>query len=142
VILEGEATAPEIRFTSVPELPEDEVLARLIFRRSLTSLSPFQAAQLAMSVATLTGRADGGILGRAREAIGLDDLDFVTDEEGETALRAGRYITDNVYTDVTVDTAGRGEVSINLDLTQSITVRGRTDTEGRTAVGVFFERDY
>jgi translocation and assembly module TamB len=153
VILEGEATAPEIRFTSVPELPEDEVLARLIFRRSLTSLSPFQAAQLAMSVATLTGRADGGILGRTREALGLDDLDFVTDEEGETAVRAGRYITENVYTDVTVDSAGRGEVSINLDLTQSITCAGApiprgarrwacsssaiTEARGRGAAGVF-----
>lgn len=142
IILEGEATAPEIRFTSVPELPEDEVLARLIFRRSLASLSPFQAAQLAMSVATLTGRADGGILSRTRDALGLDDLDFTTDENGGTAVRAGRYISDNVYTDVTVDSAGRGEVSINLDLTSSVTLRGRTDTEGRTAVGVFFERDY
>ena len=142
IILEGEATEPEIRFTSVPELPEDEVLARLVFRRSLASLSPFQAAQLAMSVATLTGRADGGILGRTRAALGLDDLDFTTDENGATAVRAGRYITENVYTDVTLDAAGRGEVSINLDLTSSVTVRGRTDTEGRTAVGVFFERDY
>ncbi len=142
IILEGPATEPEIRFTSVPELPEDEVLARLIFGRSLDSLSPFQAAQLAMSVATLTGRADSGVLGRTREALGLDDLDIVMDDNGETAVRAGRYIAENVYTDVTVDSAGRGEVSINLDLTQSITVRGRTDTEGRTAVGVFFERDY
>ena len=142
IVLEGEATSPEIRFTSVPELPEDEVLARLIFRRSLASLSPFQAAQLAMSVATLTGRGDGGVLARTREALGLDDLDITTDAEGDTAVRAGRYISENVYTDVTVDAAGRGEVSINLDLTPSITVRGRTDTEGRSAVGVFFERDF
>ena len=142
IVLEGAATEPEIRFTSVPELPEDEVLARLIFRRSLTSLSPFQAAQLAMSVATLTGRADSGILGGAREALGLDDLDFTIDDEGAPGVRAGRYIAENVYTDVTVDSAGRGEVSINLDLTPSITLRGRTDTEGRTAVGVFYERDY
>lgn len=140
--LEGEVMEPEIRFTSVPELPQDEVLARLIFRRSLASLSPFQAAQLAMSVATLTGHAEGSFMTRARQTLGLDDLDVITDAEGETALRAGRYLTDNVYSDLTVDSAGRGEVSINLDLTRSITLRGRTDTEGRTAVGVFFERDY
>ena len=140
--LEGEALEPEIRFTSVPELPQDEVLARLIFRRSLASLSPFQAAQLAMSVATLTGHADGGMLTRARQTLGLDDLDVITDEEGETAVRAGRYLSENLYSDITVDSAGRGEVSINLDLTPSFTLRGSTDTEGRTAVGVFFERDY
>lgn len=142
IVLEGEALEPEIRFTSVPELPQDEVLARLIFRRSLASLSPFQAAQLAMSVATLTGHAEGTFLTRARQSLGLDDLDVITDAEGETALRAGRYLTENVYTDITVDSAGRGEVSINLDLTPSVTLRGRTDTEGRTGVGVFFERDY
>jgi len=142
IVLEGEALEPEISFTSVPELPQDEVLARLIFRRSLASLSPFQAAQLAMSVATLTGHAEGAFLARARQSLGLDDLDVTTDAEGETALRAGRYFTENVYSDISVDSAGRGEVSINLDLTQSITLRGRTDTEGRTAVGVFFERDY
>lgn len=142
IVLEGEALEPEISFTSVPELPQDEVLARLIFRRSLASLSPFQAAQLAMSVATLTGHAEGSFMTRARQTLGLDDLDVTTDAEGETALRAGRYFTENVYSDISVDSAGRGEVSINLDLTQSITLRGRTDTEGRTAVGVFFERDY
>ena len=142
IILEGEALEPEIEFSSVPELPEDEVLARLIFRRSLASLSPFQAAQLAMSVATLTGHADGSFLTRARQSLGLDDLDVTTDADGNTALRAGRYVTENVYSDVSVDSAGRGEVSINLDLTPSITLRGRTDTEGRTGLGVFFERDY
>ena len=142
VVLEGAADEPEIRFTSVPELPEDEVLARLIFRRSLASLSPFQAAQLALSVATLTGHAESSFMSRARQSLGLDDLDVTTDAEGNTALRAGRYLSENVYTDLSVDSAGRGSVSINLDLSPSVTLRGRADTEGRSAVGVFFERDY
>ncbi|MGY6534532.1 MAG: translocation/assembly module TamB domain-containing protein [Pararhodobacter sp.] len=142
IILEGEADALNIRFESSPELPEDEVLARLIFRRSLTSLSPFQAAQLAMSVATLTGFSDNSFLSRTRAALGLDDLDLTTDADGTTAVRAGRYIGERVYSDVSVDSTGRAEVSINLDLTQSLTLRGRTNTEGRTGLGVFFERDY
>lgn len=142
VIVEGEATAPEIRFASTPELPQDEILARLVFRRALSNLSPFQAAQLALSVATLTGMADNSIIGRTRTALGLDDLDFTTDAAGTTALRLGRYVNERVYTDVQVDTTGRGQVSINLDLTPSVTLRGRTNTEGRSAVGIFFERDY
>lgn len=142
IIVEGEVLEPDIRFTSVPELPQDEVLARLIFRRALSSLSPFQAAQLAMSVATLTGHAEGTFLTRTREALGLDDLDVTTDADGNTALRAGRYLSENVYTDLSVDSAGRGEVSINLDLSPSVTLRGRTDTDGRSGFGIFFERDY
>lgn len=142
VTLSGEANAPAITFSSVPSLPEDEVLARLVFGRSLTQLSPFQAAQLGLSVATLTGRADNSVLSRTRTALGLDDLDFTVDEDGNTALRAGRYLTEQVYTDLSVDTAGRGEVSINLDLTDSVTLRGTADSDGGSSLGVFFERDY
>lgn len=142
VTLSGQASSPQIVFSSVPELPQDEVLARLIFRRSLSSLSVFQAAQLALSVATLTGAADNSILSRSRQAMGLDDLDFTTDEAGNTALRAGRYVTERVYTDLSVDSAGRGEVSINLDLTPDVTLRGRVDTAGSSGVGLFYERDY
>jgi Uncharacterized protein conserved in bacteria len=142
VTLSGQADSPEISFSSVPALPEDEVLARLIFRRALTSLSAFQAAQLAMSVATLTGRADDSILSRTRAAMGLDDLDFTVNDEGATQLRAGRHIGERVYTDVSVDSTGQGEVTINLDLTDSITLRGRADTSGGSGLGLFFERDY
>ena len=142
VTLAGQADAPEITFSSVPELPQDEVLARLVFGRSLTSLSPFQAAQLALSVATLTGRAENSILSRTRAAMGLDDLDFTVDPEGNTRLRAGRHIGDRVYTDISVDNTGQGEVTINLDLTPSIRLRGRADSDGGSGLGIYFERDY
>lgn len=142
IILEGLATEPEIRFTSVPELPEEEVVSRLIFGRDLGSLSAFQAAQLASALATLSGRSSGGLMTNLRESFGLDDLDVTTDSDGTAALRAGRYITENIYTDVVVDSEGSSEVSINLDLTSDITVRARTAADGKTGLGVFFERDY
>lgn len=142
IILEGPAIEPEIRFESVPELPQDEVLARLLFGRGLATLTPFQAAQLGMSVATLTGRSESSIFDRTRQALGLDDLDFSTDADGNTAVRAGRYIGERVYADVGVNSAGRSEVTIQMDLSPSLTVRGRADSEGRSSVGIFFERDY
>jgi len=142
IILEGPADGPEIRFESVPQLPQDEVLARLIFGRALASLSPFQAAQLAMSVATLTGRSESNFLDRTRTALGLDDLDVSTDADGNTALRAGRYIGERVYADVGVNSAGRSEVRLQLELSPSLTLRGRTDSAGRSSLGVYFERDY
>lgn len=142
VILEGPVDGPEIRFVSVPELPQDEVLARLLFGRALSSLTPFQAAQLGMSVATLTGRSESSLFDRTRQALGLDDLDLTTDADGTTTVRAGRYIGERVYADVGVDSAGRSQVTIQLDLSPSLSVRGRTDTTGRSSVGIFFERDY
>jgi len=57
-------------------------------------------------------------------------------------VRLGRYLTEQIYTDVEVSPQGASEVSINIDLTSSLTARGRIDSEGRAGVGLFFERDY
>lgn len=142
IIVEGQASEPRIRFLSDPDLPEDEVLARLLFGRGIDTLSPLQAAQLASAVATLAGQGGEGIVSRLRRNFGLDDLDVTTDDDGNVAVRAGAYLSDNVYTDVTVGGAGEAEVNLNLDLTPSITVKGGVDSEGETGLGVFFERDY
>ncbi len=141
IVLEGRADSPEIRFESTPELPQEEVVSLLLFGRGFESLSLFQAAQLASSLATLSGRSEG-VLERLRQNVGLDDLDVRTDEDGETAIRLGRYLTENIYTDVEVSPQGRSEVSINIDLTPALSARGRVDNEGRASVGLFFERDY
>ncbi|WP_343080430.1 translocation/assembly module TamB domain-containing protein [Ostreiculturibacter nitratireducens] len=140
--IEGPATEPEITISSAPELPEEEILALLLFGRDLTTLSPFQAAQLASAVATLAGKGGAGIVGRLRQGFGLDDLDVVTDEQGGTAVRVGKYLTEKLYTDVTVGSEGKSEINLNLDVTPRVTARGTLDSEGDTSVGIFYERDY
>ena len=142
VILDGPASSPEISFTSSPELPEDEVLAQLLFGRNLSSLSALQALELANAVATLAGRRGIGILSRLRDSFGLDDLDVSQTEDGGTAVRAGKYISENVYSDVVVESGGRAEINLNLDVTSDITARGSVDNTGNSSLGVFFERDY
>ncbi len=142
VIVQGLAAAPEITFTSQPELPEDEVVARLLFDKGIENLSPLQAAQLASAVATLAGKGDEGVVSKLRQKVGLDDLDVTGDGEGGVGVRAGKYLSDDLYSDVTVDSAGNAEVSINLDLSKSVTVRGSASSTGSTGLGVFFERDY
>lgn len=141
IVVSGPADNPDIQFLSEPDLPEDEVLARLIFGRGIQNLSPLQAAQLAASVATLTGGGDG-VLGRLRSGIGLDDLDVTSDGEGNAAVRAGAYLSDNVYTDLTVGSDGSAEIELNLDLTPSVTVTGRTNNDGESGIGIFYERNY
>lgn len=143
ITLAGPADNPEIAFTSVPELPQDEVLARLFFGRGIETISPLQAAQLASAVATLAGGGSGdGVLGGLRRGVGLDDLDVTSSEVGVTTARAGKYVTERVYTDVEVGSDGRSTVSINLDVTDNLRARGRVNTESEGAVGLFFERDY
>ncbi|MBM9596205.1 translocation/assembly module TamB domain-containing protein [Roseitranquillus sediminis] len=141
VVIEGPINEPEITFLSEPELPEDEVLARLLFGRGIEEISPLQAAQLASAVATLAGRGPG-VIERLRQNFGLDDLDLTTTEDGAAGIRAGRYLSENIYTDLTVDSEGDTSINLNLDLTDSVTVKGGVDNAGGSSLGIFFERDY
>lgn len=142
VVVDGPADAPTISFSSNPELPEEEVVARLLFGRGMTSLTPLQAAQLASAVASLTGRGDGGVVDRLRKNFGLDDFDVSASESGAAEVRAGKYISENAYVDLKVDSEGKSEVSLNLDVTDSVTVRGRAGADGAAGLGVHYERDY
>lgn len=142
IIIDGEVRDPEITFESSPELPQEEVLSQLLFGRGLDNISPLQAAQLANAIAVLAGRGGDGIIGNLRESAGLDDLDLTTDDDGNVQVRAGRYISENVYTDVAVDADGTSTINLNLDLTNSLRARGSVGSDGTSSVGVFFERDY
>jgi translocation and assembly module TamB len=141
VVLSGRHQRPDIRFESSPELPEDEIVSRLLFGRGIENISAFQAAQLASSVATLTGSGGEGLLGNLRKGFGLDDLDVTTNDAGQAQLTLGTYIADNLYTDVSVSD-GRTELEINLELTPSITVTGSTADNGDSSIGIRFERDF
>jgi translocation and assembly module TamB len=141
VVLSGNISDPDFRFESSPELPEDEIVSRLLFGRGIENISAFQAAQLASSVATLTGSGGEGLLGNLRKSFGLDDFDVTTNADGQAQLTLGTYLADNLYTDVSISD-GRTELDINLELTPSITVRGSTADDGDSSIGIRFERDY
>jgi len=139
----GSASDPEISFSSEPSLPEDEVLAQLLFGRSVSNLSPVQLLQLADAAASLAGGpSDSGVFANLRDGLGLDDLDLQTDAQGNAAIRAGRYISSNIYTDLTIGADGDTDLSLNIDLTPDITARGSVSSDGESGLGLFFERDY
>ncbi|MBE2276640.1 MAG: translocation/assembly module TamB domain-containing protein [Rhodobacteraceae bacterium] len=142
VSITGPATAPVVTFSSDPEMAQEEVLAWLLFGRGLDTISAFQAAQLASAVATLAGRGGEGIVGRLRKGFGLDDLDFQTDASGSASLSAGKYISEKVYTEVSVGQDGNTRINLNLDVRPGVTVKGRVDSDGDSGIGVYLEKDY
>ena len=142
VLIEGPANDPLVTFTSSPDLPQEEVIARLLFDRGLENLTAFQAIQLAGAVATLAGRGGEGVIGNLRRKAGLDNLDVKTDAVGNTAVTLGKYLSDKVYTEVTVDQGGKSAISLNLDIASHITLKGHVDSDGQTGIGVFLQKDY
>jgi len=143
VTIDGPATDPVVRFTANPDLPEEEVLARLLFGQGLQNLSAFQAAELAGAVASLAGRGGDGLLARLRRGTGLDNLDVQTDDAtGAASVTAGKYLTEKIYTEVTVDEDGESRIDLNLDLSRHITLKAGSGSDGNSGIGIFLEKDY
>lgn len=141
VLIEGPANDPKVSFTSNPELPEEEVLARLLFDRGLDTMTAFQAIQLAGAVASLAGKGGEGIVGNIRKRAGLDNLDVTSDAAGATTVTVGKYISEKVYTEVEVQ-QGKSSISLNLDVAPHITLKGQVGSDGQTGIGIFLQRDY
>jgi translocation and assembly module TamB len=142
VTVRGRVSDLQITFSSQPELPQDEVMARLIFNRSISELSPLQVARLAAAAAELAGGSNSSLLDSLRKSTGLDDLDVVTDSQGNAGVRAGRYIRDNVYLGVEAGAAGKTKGTINLDITPNLKAKGSVGSDGDSGAGLFFEKDY
>lgn len=140
VELQGTASNLRVTFSSNPELPEDEVLAKIIFGRNLADLSPAQILKLVSIAAELTGGNSPSLVDGLRKSTGLDDVDIVQDDQGNAAVKVGKYISDNVY--LGVQAGKETEATINLDITDSLTARGSVGSDGNSKLGIFFEKDY
>lgn len=146
----GSAAAPDIAFSSVPELPQDEILARLLFDRPVAQLSPFQIAQLGAAVAGAAGLTGGGegLLGRIRRALALDRLAVGSERQGEAeaaaTLEGGRYVADGVFVGVTQGAqGGPPRVGVQIDLLPRLRLEGRTGgAEGGGRLGLTYEVEY
>ena len=64
------------------------------------------------------------------------------DATGNTELTLGKYLSDKIYTEVTVDQGGESSISLNLDVSKSITLKGHVDSDGGTGLGIFVQKDY
>lgn len=143
ITVSGPANNPRFDFSSVPALPQDEVLARLIFGRSMSNLSPLQIAQLADAAASLAGGGTSSLLTSLRNQLGVDDLDIRTNDDGSTSVSAGKYLNDRTYFSLEKgDKAGSGKARIDLDVGKGVKLRGEASDGGEAKGGIFYEREY
>ncbi|HEY8066387.1 MAG TPA: translocation/assembly module TamB domain-containing protein [Methylosinus sp.] len=140
----GPASLPSFSFSSTPELPQDEVLSRLLFAKASGSLSAFQAVQLATALAQFSGAGTGvDAFEKMRKALGVDSLDLEAGGSSGPTVGASRYISDNIS--VGVRTGAKPEqtaVSVGVDVTKNVRVKGETKVDGKSSVGVGVEWEY
>lgn len=156
----GYASAPKITLSSSPDLPQDEILAHLLFQQSAKQLTPLQLAQIAQAIAAFGGHGFDP-LGALRKGIGLDRLAVgsttggASGSETQTTVEAGKYVARNVYVGARQNLSGGTQVQVQVDLTKRLkaqatlsTGTNATATTGNAAqdngssVGLSYEFEY
>lgn len=143
--VDGPATDPKLRLSSEPELPEDEVLARLLFNRELSEIGAVEAAKLALALNKLRGGGGGfDAFGEIRNALNIDTLDIVGGEDAaDSKVKAGKYLSDDVYFEVergAADESGRAKVEI--EVLPNISIEADTGEDASGGVGLKWRFDY
>lgn len=146
VTISGTATNPEISFSSPDGLPQDEVLAQVLFGKSSGKLSAIEAVQLAETIAALSGKlgSGGGITGFVRDTLGVDVVSASTNEQtGESEVSVGKYVSDNIYVGVDQGTQSGGtRAKVQIELTPNISVESEMGQSTDSSVGIFWKWDY
>jgi translocation and assembly module TamB len=153
----GYADAPTITLSSIPEMPQDEILSRLLFGVSVTQLSSLQLAQIGAALATMGGVGGGGHfnpINAVQRKLGLDRLAIgggssnagaVTGGAGETSnaatIEAGRYVSRRVYIGGKQSTNGSTQAQVQIDLTKSLKLQTTLGTGGGTVQGATPQND-
>jgi translocation and assembly module TamB len=139
----GSAREPQFAFTSDPDLPQDEVLSRLLFAKASGGLSPTQALQLAQVAAQFSGGGDDGVFESLRRSLGVEGLDISLGAEGGPTVGISRAISDRVSIGVKAGASTeQSGVSVDIDVTRRIRVQGEVGATGNTSVGVGAEWEY
>ena len=145
VTVRGNASMPDITFSSVPALPEEELLARLLFGGSITNLSATDALQLGAAVASLRGGSGTGPINQLRDAIGLDRLRIVPADpalDRGTAIALGKNFGRKFYVEIITDGAGYNATNVEFRVTSWLNLLATVSTIGRHSAAAEYRRDY
>ena len=140
--VEGTAAKPEITLTSSPQLPQDEVLSRVLFGSSASQLSPYEAAQLASALAALAGGGGFDVIGNVRQLAGLDRLTIGGTELTGVTVAGGKYLTNDVYFELIGGGREGGAVQVEWRVRKNLSLVSRIAGSGESKLSVRWRRDY
>ena len=145
VAVRGSASQPDISFSSVPALPEEELLARLLFGGSITDLSATDALQLGAALASLRGGTGVGPINQLRDAIGLDRLRIMGPDPAlnrGTAVALGKNISRRFYAEIITDGQGYNATELEFRVTSWLSLLASINTLGRINAAAEYSKDY
>lgn len=146
ITVTGTSQRPIIAFSSIPAMPQDELLARLLFGTSIANLSAPEALQLASAVAAFQGGGSGlDPINAVRRATGLSRLRIIAADPttgAKTAVAAGKNIGNDLYVELITDGQGYSATRIEYQITRWLSLLSSVSTIGRQSAAARVSKDY
>ncbi|WP_017931122.1 translocation/assembly module TamB domain-containing protein [Robiginitomaculum antarcticum] len=142
VRITGTVNRPEIDLSAEPDLPEDEVLSRILFGRSAAQLTAIETARLAAALAQLSGGGGFDLMGNLENALGLDTLDFSQSESGAAQITTGKYLADDVYVEVRSSAEGTPGLAVEWTPRKNIEIEAETTPGESQRLSIKWKKDF
>jgi translocation and assembly module TamB len=149
--LTGSLAAPHLALTSTPELPQDEILSRVLFGTDAGHLTASQGLQLAFAARAMASGGPG-LLDRLRSKLGLDRLDIGSGGDIGTAnsqnaatptVSGGKYVAPGVFVGAEQGTSLQSSrAKVEVDLLPHVTGYSSMGADGSNRVGLDWRMDY
>ena len=141
----GPVSRPDFELNSTPALPQDEIMARILFGRTMASITPLQAVTLGLSIKKLTGGKSmlPDFMGKTREILGIDRLEIGRGESGGATVGVGKYIHEKVYVEAEKGTApGEDKARVEVDLGPNLGMESEIGSDGEGGIQFNWKLDY
>ncbi|MEO6339174.1 MAG: translocation/assembly module TamB domain-containing protein, partial [Caulobacteraceae bacterium] len=141
VRVQGTAAKPLVTLSSMPVLPQDEVLAQVLFGHSASQLSSFEAAQLASALTSLATGGGFDVVGGLRQFARLDRLAFGGGASG-MAVSGGKYLTNDIYLELTGGGREGPSAQVEWRVRRNLSVISTVAKQGDARLSLRFRKNY
>jgi autotransporter translocation and assembly factor TamB len=144
--IEERGSNPKVTFSSVPALPQEEILAQLLFGRGLGKMSISQSLQLANAINAINGHKSLNFIDKIRNVFGLDVIEIKENVSASTpstadaispghSLSLGKQLSDKIYISVDQSVSGDSQTSATLQADITSNLRAEINLGGDRSSG-------
>lgn len=140
IVIGGSATKPTLDLTSDPPLEQADVLSVLLFGKPASQLGQGESLDLQRQAVSL---ASGYLMPELQVSV-MESLGLDTFELGSEGLRAGRYVTQDVFLSVASEFGQEPSQSVSVEyaLTRRLSLKATTATNGESAIDLQLHHRY
>ncbi len=140
--IDGTANKPTLTLSSIPDLPQADILSVMMFGKTSNDLSGGQQKDLQNQAMSMAGGYAASKVGQAvAQSLGLGELGVTTNSGG---VGFGRYLTRNVYVSASQSASNMQDrkAEIQYYLTPSVSLDSSASTNYGNEIKLQWHKDY